>query len=309
MRILSLGAGAIGGYFGGRLIEGGADVTFLVREGRRKHLAEHGLQIESSFGNLRVPVKAITASEISSPFDVILLTCKAYDLPSAMEAIAPAVGSNTAILPLLNGVAHIELMNEKFGRDKVLGGVAKIAATVLPDGTIKHLNDWRYITFGEQDGTLSPRVLALAEAFEKTSVVATAVPNIMHVMWEKIVHLATAAGMTCLMRASVGEIARTDYGSRLMLDFLERNAAIAKAEGFSPTDKFMEEYRQLFANKESAYTASMLRDIERKGPIEADHVIGFMHRKAIQHGVDSTLHRIVYTNLQAYDQRRIAGRL
>ena len=281
MRILSLGAGAIGGYFGGRLIEGGADVTFLVREGRRKHLAEHGLQIESSFGNLRVPVKAITASEISSPFDVILLTCKAYDLPSAMEAIAPAVGSNTAILPLLNGVAHIELMNEKFGRDKVLGGVAKIAATVLPDGTIKHLNDWRYITFGEQNGTLSPRVLALAAAFEKTSVVATAVPNIMHVMWEKIVHLATAAGMTCLMRASVGEIARTDYGSRLMLDFLERNAAIAKAEGFSPTDKFMEEYRQLFANKELAYTASMLRDIERRGPIEADHVIGFMHRKAI----------------------------
>jgi 2-dehydropantoate 2-reductase len=308
MRILSLGAGAIGGYYGGRLIEAGSDVTFLVREVRQKRLAEQGLRIESVFGNFETPVKAINQSQIDRPFDLILLACKAYDLPSAIAAIAPAVGADTAILPLLNGVAHIDILNMKFGRQRVLGGVAKIAATLTPDGTIKHLNDWRYITFGEQDGVLSPRVLALAAAFDKKSVVAAAVPDIMQVMWEKIVHLSTVAGMTCLMRASVGEIARTNEGSAVMLEFLERNAGIAAREGFPPSEKFMTEYHQLFSDKNSMYTASMLRDIERKGPIEADHVIGFMLEKARRHEIDDTLHRIVYVSLQSYEQRRAAAR-
>jgi 2-dehydropantoate 2-reductase len=308
MRILSLGAGAIGGYFGGRLVEAGSDVTFLVREKRQKHLAERGLRIESVYGNSEQRVNAVVQSQITGPFDVILLTCKAYDLPSAIAAIEPAVGNDTAILPLLNGVAHIQLLNEKFGRRKVLGGVAKIAATLTPEGTIKHLNDWRYITFGEQDGSLSPRVQALAAAFDKQTVVAAAVPNIMQVMWEKVVHLSTIAGMTCLMRASVGEIARTNEGAALMLEFLERNAEIARRAGFGPSENFMTEYRRLFSDKNSPYTASMLRDIERKGPIEADHIIGFMLEKARIHEVEPTLHRVVYVNLQAYEERRAAGR-
>jgi len=309
MRILSLGAGAIGGYFGGRLIEAGGDVTFLVRDERQKHLAEHGLRIESVFGNFDTPVKAITESQIAGSFDVVLLTCKAYDLPSAIAAIAPAVGPDTAVLPLLNGVAHIDVLNAKFGRGRVLGGVAKIAATLTPDGTIKHLNDWRYITFGEQDGALSSRVVALAAVFDNKSVVAAAVPDILQVMWEKVVHLSTIAGMTCLMRASVGEIARTDEGVPLMLEFLERNVEIATREGFGVSEKFMTEYRRLFSDKKSAYTASMLRDIERKGPTEADHIIGFMLQKAKLHGIDPILHRIAYVNLKAYEQRRAAGRL
>src|SRR6185437_2133185 len=186
MRILSLGAGAIGGYFGGRLIEAGADVTFLVREQRRKLLAERGLQIESKFGNFSSAVKAITQQEIDNQFDIVLLTCKAYDLPSAIDSIAPAVGAQTAVLPLLNGIAHIDILSAKFGRDRVLGGVAKIAATLTPDGVIKHLNDWRYITFGEQNGELTPRVQVLKKAFDKSSVVAAAVPNIIQIMWEKL---------------------------------------------------------------------------------------------------------------------------
>jgi 2-dehydropantoate 2-reductase len=308
MRILSLGAGAIGGYFGGRLAEAGADVTFLVREQRRKLLAERGLHIESRYGNFSGPVKAITMQEIYSAFDIVLLTCKAYDLPSAIDSIAPAVGPQTAILPLLNGIAHIDILNSRFGRDRVLGGVAKIAATLTPEGVIKHLNDWRYITFGEQDGVLSPRVLALANAFDGKTAVASAVPDIMQIMWEKLVHLSTIAGMTCLMRASVGEIARTRDGTALMLDFLTRNAEIAVRSGHAPSAKFMTEYQQLCADKTSAYTASMLRDLERHGPIEADHIIGFMLDKALAHGMDANLHRIVYAHLKSYEQRRAAGR-
>jgi 2-dehydropantoate 2-reductase len=306
MHIVILGAGGIGGYVGGRLIEAGTGVMFLVREGRLKQIAEKGIRVESVYGNIAVPAKAITRSQIDKPADLILLTCKAYDLASAIETIAPAVGPNTAILPLLNGIAHIEILNEKFGRARVLGGVAKIAVTLTPDGVIKHLNDWRYLTFGEQDGTLSPRVTALKAIFDKTSIQATASENIMQIMWEKIVHLATVAGMTCSMRASVGEIARTQYGAEIMVEFLERNAEIARREGFGPSDAFMEDYRKLFRNKELPYTASMLRDIERDGMIEGDHVLGFMLKKAVEHKIDPTYHRFVYTHLQAYEERRAA---
>lgn len=304
MRILCLGAGAIGGYFGGRLVEGGANVEFLVRENRQKQLRADGLGIESRYGNVKVPVTAVTDKEANGPYDIVLLTCKAYDLANAIATIAPFVGEKTAVLPLLNGVAHIEILNAKFGKERVLGGVAKIAATLTPDGLIKHLNDWRYITFGEQSGEMSARVVQLKEAFDKTSVVASAVPHIMQAMWEKVVHLSTVAGMTCTMRASVGDIARTRDGTELMIELLERNAEIAAREGHRPSDAFLAEYRQLFHDQSSTYSASMLRDIERHGPVEADHILGFMLDKAKQHGVDPSLHRFIYVHLQAYEQRR-----
>ncbi len=307
MRILCLGAGAIGGFFGARLIEGGADVTFLVRPNRQKALAEQGLRLESPFGNFNAAVNAVTALQ-GEAFDYIVLTCKAYDLPSAMEAIAPAVGPNSAIVPLLNGIAHIDHLNGKFGRDRVLGGVAKIAVTLTPEGVIKHLNDWRYITFGEQSGGLSERVLALKAVFDKSTAVAGAVDNIMQVMWEKIVHLSTVAGMTCLMRANLGEIARTRDGIELMLGFLARNAEIAARTGYPPSAAFMTEYHQLFSDKTSSYTASMLRDIEKRGPIEADHIIGYMLDKAVALQIDPSLHRVVYAHLKSYEQRRAANR-
>ncbi len=306
MRILCLGAGAIGGYFGGRLVEGGADVEFLVREARQKRLIADGLRIESKFGNCHLDVKAVSGSEAKGPYDIILLTCKAYDLTNAVATIAPFVASHTAVLPLLNGVAHIDILNERFGKNNVLGGVAKIAATLSPDGIIKHLNDWRYITFGEQTGVMSPRVIELKAAFDKTPVLASAVPNIMQTMWEKVVHLSTVAGMTCAMRASVGEIARTCDGTELMIRLLERNAEIAAKQGFAPSEAFLSEYRQLFHDTTSTYTASMLRDIERKGPVEADHILGFMLEKAKQHGVDPSLHEFIYVHLQAYERHREA---
>ena len=309
MNIMVLGAGAIGGYFAGRLIEAGADVTLLVRPARKQGLDARGLSIRSKLGDFSGPVVAITREKITHPADILILTCKAYDLDSAIETIRPAVGPNTAILPLLNGLAHIERLNAEFGAQRVLGGLAKIAATLLPDGTIQHLNDWRYLTFGEQSGEMSPRVLALKAAFDRTSVLATATPEIMHAMWEKMVHLATAAGMTCLMRASVGEIARTPDGTRIMTQFLERNAEIAAREGFRPSEDFMAEYRALFANTASPYTASMLRDLERGGPVEADHIIGDILARARKHGVDDTLHSVVYTHLKSYEQRRAADRL
>jgi 2-dehydropantoate 2-reductase len=310
MHVVCLGAGAIGGYFAGRLVESkAAEVTFLVRPARKAQLERDGLRVESPCGSFQVPVTARLPEELRQPADYVLLTCKAYDLDAAIESIRPAVGPQTAIVPLLNGLSHIDRLNQAFGRERVLGGAAYIAITLLPDGLIRHLNDLHGITFGEQEGGISPRVSALKAVFDEAkAVTATASSDVLQTMWEKLVFLSTLASVTTLMRANIGEIARAPGGIAFMLEMLERSAEIARAAGFPMPPAFMERTRSQFTDASSAMAASMLRDLERLGPIEADHIVGFMLDKAREHGVDDTLHRIVYLHLMAYEQRRAAGR-
>lgn len=304
MRFLVLGAGGVGGYFGGRLAQNGADVTFLVRERRRDQLVNDGLRIESPMGDVTIPVKTVLAADLKPEFDVILLTCKAYDLDSSIEAIAPGLKPDGVVLPLLNGLAHLDLLNARFGKPRVLGGIAKIASTLTAEGVVKHLNDWRFVTLGEQSGEISARAAAIVAAFPTDSVAANATATILSEMWEKLVHLSTAAAMTCLMRASVGDIAATPDGTKLFLRLFDLAAAIATANGHPPGDAFLASFRRLFANPTSGYTTSMLRDIQAGNRIEADHIVGFMLAKAREAGLDATLLEIAFTHLKAYGGRR-----
>jgi 2-dehydropantoate 2-reductase len=138
MRFLVLGAGALGGFFGARLLKGGADVTFLVREKRAAQLQRDGLIVKGQDGEVfRSKVKTLQQDQIDGSYDVVLLTCKAYDLAGAIEAIAPAMGPQSAVLPLLNGMRHIDVLKEKFGARRVLGGLTAINAVLLADGTIQ----------------------------------------------------------------------------------------------------------------------------------------------------------------------------
>ena len=309
-RILVLGAGGTGGYFGGRLAESGADVTFLVREGRRKSLSAQGLRIESPHGDARIAVKTVVESELAPIYDAVILTCKAYDLDTAVAAIAPAVAPTGYVLPFLNGIAHIDVLNEKFGRHHVLGGTAKIQATITPNGAIRQFNDWRALTFGEQSGEMTERVRALAALFETAKGVEVfAVTDIVQRMWEKLVHLSTAAAMTCLMRANVGEIVRTPHGRELFLDQLRCGAAIAAANGHAPSAAFMKSWEEMFSQPDSQYSTSMLRDIERGGQTEVEHILGFMLDKAKEAQIPCNTMLLAYTNVMAFEQRRAAGRL
>lgn len=310
MRILVLGAGALGGYFGGRLLEAGADLAFLVRPRRAAQLAAQGLVIESPLGALRRPVTTVMVDEAEPGWDLILLTCKAYDLPEAIAAIRPAVDARTAILPVLNGLSHIEALQREFGAGAVLGGLAKIQATLAPDGTVRHMNDWRWLTFGEVDGRMSPRVQGFAEiAARAPGVVAEGVPDILFRMWEKLVHLGTAAIGTVLMRANTGEIARSPGGIAFMHRILERNAAIAAHHGHPMRTAYIEEFRQVFADTAGLYSTSMLRDLEAGGRIEADHILGFLLEVAHRAGVPAEAHEAAYIHAKAFEQRRDAGRL
>ena len=308
MRILCLGAGALGGYFGGRLVQAGADVAFLVRPARQARLAAEGLVIESPFGDARLPVRTLTTA--GPGFDIVLLTCKAYDLDAAIEAIRPAMGPGTAVLPVLNGLSHVARLQREFGEGQVLGGLAKIQATLTASGVVRQLSDWRWLTFGELDGSASERTRALAAlAASAEGMIAEAVPDIMARMWEKLVHLGTTALGTVLMRANTGEIARAPGGVALMHRVLERNAAIAAANGFPVRPGFVEEFRRIFADPAGGYAASMLRDLESGGRIEADHILGFLLEAARAAGVPHELHDAAYVHAKAFEQRRDAGRL
>ncbi|MBU8536779.1 2-dehydropantoate 2-reductase [Falsiroseomonas tokyonensis] len=307
MRMLVLGAGALGGYFGGRALERGLPVTFLVRPGRAAVLARDGLRVRSGFGDIDRPVDTTLAA--GPGFDVVLLSCKAYDLDSAIASIRPAVEGGACVLPILNGLSHIATLNAAFGAERVWGGLAKCAATLTPEGVVQHLGDWHWLTFGEQDGRMDGRAAALAAALgQAPGLVAEAVPDIQRRMWQKLVHLGTVAAASVLMRASVGEIVRAG-GTDFLLGLLERNAAIAAAQGHPMTEAFLANYRKLFADPASAYTASMLRDLEAGGRTEADHILGFLCAAARQAGLPAEVHDLAHLHARAYDQRRAAGRL
>lgn len=309
MKLLILGAGGIGGLFGGRLAQTGADVTFLVREKRKQQLLRDGLCVQSQFGDFSVPVQAKTVEEMGPGYDLVLLTCKAYDLPSAIESIRPAMKGSTAVLPFLNGLAHIEKLNSEFGAASVMGGTARVQVTMNSDGVIRQLNEWQTLTFGEQDGSRSARAVALKALLDTTGVEAKVSTDILRELWMKAVHLATVAGMTCLMRGNLGEIVRTPGGSALLVKFLERNAEIAARRGYTPDDKFMQTYRDLFLQADSKYEASMLRDLEKGGPIESEQILGHMLRECRASGLPDELHLAAYIHVKTYEERRAAARL
>jgi 2-dehydropantoate 2-reductase len=307
LRFLVLGAGAVGGYFGGRLAEAKADVTFLVRPARAATLRAHGLVIESPMGNLRLPVQVSTAETLAGSFDTVVLTAKAYDLDQAIAAISPAVGPATAILPVLNGLCHLDRLDAAFGPERVLGGVAYIGATLTADGIIRHLNRIHGITFGERAGGVSDRVRGIAQAFSATRVNGPASDDILLDMWEKFVMITTLAGMNCLLRGSVGEIVATEDGGSLMLELLAECQAVAAASGHAPRQQHRDQCRAMLTERGSDNSASMRRDLEAGRRTEGAAVLGDMLRRARALGISTPILRIAVCQLQVHENR-LAGR-
>lgn len=305
MRILVVGAGAIGGYFGGRLLQAGQDVTFLVRPRRATELAFAGLVIKSPHGDitLRNP-PTVQADTLKDKFDVVFLSCKAFDLEDAIQSFAPAVGLDTAILPMLNGMRHLDVLERKFGTKAVLGGLCAIAATLNEKREIVQLAPMQSLGFGERDGSLSERVRALGEVMSSGNFGAAASTQVLQDMWEKWVFLATLAASTSLMRAAVGPILATPGGKDFILGILDECSAVAAADGHSPSGPFFERARGMLTTEGSQLTASMFRDIQAGAKIEADHVIGDLIARGDAAKVQVPKLRIAYTHLKAYENQR-----
>jgi 2-dehydropantoate 2-reductase len=305
MRVLVIGAGAIGGYFGGRMLQAGRDITFLVRPRRAAELAGAGLVIKSPNGDVTLKnPPTVQADKLTEKFDVVLLSCKAFDLEDAIKSLAPAVGPNTSIIPLLNGMLHLNVLDKKFGAERVLGGLCAIAVTLNEAREVVQLAPMQSLNFGERDGKMSDRVRAIAEVFASGNFGAVASEHILQDMWEKWVFLASLAASTSLMRASVGNILAAPGGKDFLLGILDECSAIAAAEGYAPGGPFFERVKGMLTTEGSPMTASMFRDIKAGLPVEADHVIGDLVVRADAAKIPVPKLRIAYTHLKAYEVQR-----
>lgn len=308
MRILVLGAGGTGGFFGGRALEAGADVSFLVRPARAQKLQAEGLRIKSPAGDATLHPKLVTADTLAADYDVIILSCKAYDLDSAIEALRPAMGEQTTVLPIMNGVLQYDILDREFGAHRVLGGLCQINATLGPQGEIVQMGTMASLVFGERAGQArSARCVALEAALADAAFASRLSENIHQDIWEKFVFLTTLAAATCLMRGSVGQICSTDGGIEFMRDLLRESQQVAAASGHPVRPQADAAAIKLLTDPSQPMTASMFRDLRQGLRVEAEHIVGDMAHRGSTLAVDTPLLRLARSHLQVYQAQRATG--
>ena len=302
MRVLILGAGATGAYFGARLIQSGSAVSFLVRPARAERLRQDGLRVLSPHGDFSGAVDVVTSLPAGRHFDLILLACKAYDLDTALAAIAPAVGPDSRVLPLLNGLRHLDVLDLAFGASRVLGGLCHISVTLQPDGSVLHMGQPHRLTFGARGSEPDACLDAIAPALLAAPAEVRRSERIIDAMWEKFAFLATLAAMTCLMRGSIGEIGATPDGFALLRRCYEEACAVAAAAGHAITEPAQADAIAILTTPGSPLKASMLRDLQRGGATECEHIIGDLVSRG--EGLDLPLLRAAVTHLRVYEAGR-----
>jgi 2-dehydropantoate 2-reductase len=304
VKILILGAGAVGGYWGARLTQAGSDVTFLLREKRAELVRRTGLVVKSSKGDATVPVEVVTRGADGAPYDVVILACKAYDLDSAMDSIAPAVGADTTIVPMLNGHAHFAKLDARFGAAHVAGGLARISGMLGPNGEILH-SGASGVSFGERDGKPGrPALVELAAACKKAGIEGGLNADINQDLWDKWVMLGTIASMCSAMRGTVGDIVAAEDGAAIMRETLDECCRVAAADGHAISDKVRGNIEGMLTAPGAKAVASILGDIEKSGAVEGHQIVGDMLMRARKAGIAAPNLRFAYAHLQAYEARR-----
>jgi len=307
MKILIVGAGSTGGYFGARLSQAGRDVTFLVRPVRAAVLRENRLQVLSPRGNFSIKPELALAADIDQPFDIVLVAVKAFGLPAAMEDFAAAVGPDTMILPVLNGMKHIDDLQLRFGAERVVGGVCRVSTMLDAQGRIVHLAPLHELVYGELDGRISARIEALHAFMSDAGFDAHLSTHIAQDLWNKWILLASLGGLCTLARANIGEIAASDGGVELARAFLAEAAAVATAAGFAPSTAALDFIAGVLTAPGSPMTSSMYRDLIGGGRVEADQILGDLRARARAAGVAVPLVSAAFIQLDIYQRRRGAA--
>lgn len=305
MRILVVGAGAIGGYFGGRLVEKGIDVTFLVREKRREQLQEHGLQINSVHGNASFQPKTIFSGESAEPFDLIILTTKAYHLKGAIKDFREYVTDGTVIMPLLNGILHFGILAEEFGEEKVIGGLCFIESTLGENGEIIQTSPVHDLVFGERSGEKTERIVKIAEAFSGANANFRLSDNINRDLWQKYLFISTMSGITTLMRSPIGPIREQPSGRETVSRLLKEITAVMKSVDAPLAGNIEEIQMKQIDGLGYEMKSSMQRDMEKRLPVEADHLQGFLLEIAGKEQMAVPVLEAVYANLKIYEQQLV----
>lgn len=300
MKLLVVGAGSTGGYVGARLHEIGREIHFLVRPARAAQLRRRGLRINSPDGGIVIEPRLVQRDTLAGPFDAVLLAVKGYQLDAALEDMAPAVGADTMILPVLNGMGHLERIANRFGADKLVGCTLKVATSLSDEGDIVQLNALQEMAFGELDGRDSARTRMLRDFLHGSPIVTRLTPDIRREMWEKWVFLASLGGITCLMRGPVGEVVACSGGAECANAMLDEVAAVVRTVGDAPSSSFLQATRELLSAEGSPLTSSMYRDLQQGRPVEVENILGDLYRHAQRAAIAAPLLRAAYVHLRRY---------
>lgn len=301
MKFLIVGAGAVGGYFGARLLEKGEDVTFLVRAKRREQLQEDGLVVESVNGDVKVHPKTVVSGE-AGQYDVVLIGTKAYHLDQAIEAVKPFTHKGSIIIPMLNGVAHMERLREAFSSEQVIGGICFIESTVTQEGIIKQTSGFHQFMFGEPNGEYSERIRHIEEAFSGANAMVKVSHSIMQDMWHKYIFITSMSGVTTLFQQPIGPIRDLPEGSEIIKGLLKEIADVMRADGAPIAENVEDLQFKRFTALEYEMKSSMQRDMEKGASVEVDHLQGYLLEKAQIHQIDTPILKSIYVNLKLYEK-------
>lgn len=305
MRILVVGAGAVGGYFGARLAQAGRDVDFLVRPARADVLREHGLRVRDLDGNVEaVPVTAVTADTLAPGYDLVVLAVKSYGFDAALKDAAPAVGPDTVVLPFLNGMRHMDVLTDRFGPDRVYGGVAMVQTRLGEEGEIVEVGRMARLIYGPVSGSPAVPPAEVHAALDTGTFAATCVEDAVQELWDKWVFLATMGACNCLMRAPIGRINSSEGGREFSRAVFEEAAAVAAASGYPIRPAVRERADRMLGSTTSETTTSMYWDLTRGNPVEADHIIGDLVARGRSLDVPTPLFALADLHLRVYEAGR-----
>ncbi|QVJ02862.1 ketopantoate reductase family protein [Nocardiopsis eucommiae] len=305
MKILVVGAGAVGGYFGGRLVQAGRDVDFLVRPARAALLAEHGLNITSVEGHTEnTTVRPVTKDQLTDAYDLILLSVKSYGLEDAVEDLAPAVGPGTVVVPFLNGMRHLDVLVERFGEDHVYGGVCMVMTRLDEAGGIVEVGKMGELVYGPLSDSPVVDLDRVHGALEEAGFTARPTKEIRQEMWDKWVFLASLGAVTCLMRAPIGRVNRAPGGSEFSAGMFAEAITVATAAGYPPSDRIRGFADRVISDTERDTSTSMYWDLTHDNPVEGDHIVGDLVARGRELGVPTPLFSLAHTHLSVYSAAR-----
>ncbi|MCF8466424.1 MAG: 2-dehydropantoate 2-reductase [Sneathiella sp.] len=302
MKILIVGAGGVGGYFGAKLIEAGADITFLLRDKRRALIEAEGLTVETPDGSFTVRSKTVTAGQLTPDYDLIILAPKSYDLADSLNSLEKAAAKGV-FLPFLNGYNHLEFLDKRYGRDRVMGGVAQIAATITETGAVRRMGDLAGLIAGARAPAQEAEAREFSDYCNKADFNYVKSTDIEQALWDKWVMLATLAGMTTLCLGSIGEIVATPYGAEMSARMHAEACAIAAANGHPVAEKVSAGQRSMLTKEGSIFTASMMRDLVGGLQTEHEHILGDLIKKGMPKDIDCPLLKIAYTHMAVVQGR------
>ncbi|WP_256759244.1 ketopantoate reductase family protein [Cohnella sp. WQ 127256] len=308
MKVVVVGAGAIGGFIAARMLEAGLDVTLFVREGRKRALTDTGLIVNSPTGNYLGHPPLLVSGQPGGPFDLVIIASKAYGLPEVLVQLKPYLHERTAIIPFLNGMKHMEQISDAFPGLPLLGGVARIEATLGEDGSIKHLSAHHRFTYGrfrnftDEEYEALRAVLATVPLFIEKS-------DIERDLWEKYAFIAVLSGLTTLFQAPVGDIRDTPGGMDTFRRVLTETTNVIRHAGGDLKDDLVERLLSTISGLSPQSTSSMLRDLLQGLPTESVHIQGYLVELGHRHNCDIPLLEVIYQRLAIYEKSRIASLL